>query len=147
MEILIDNKKYKINENEYNKIQHKEYNNLRLYDTIGLHERIIGFIKKCKDLYCLQPEFISYDTKYGGFIPINLSNIFNHICLVDTKNTHETNIHENIKNQHINNIDFHDDGINMNKIIYSEEVNNIIERYLTQQSIILITKWKRGRKY
>jgi predicted O-methyltransferase YrrM len=140
MEILIDNKKYKINENEYNKIQHKEYNNLKLYDTIGLHERIIGFIKKCKDVYCLKPEFISYDTKYGGFIPINLSDIFNHIYLVDTKNINETNIHENIKNQHINNIDFHDDSINMNKIIYSEEVNNIIEQHLTRQSIILITK-------
>jgi FkbM family methyltransferase len=141
MEILIDNKRYTINENEYNKIQHKEYNNLRLYDNIGLHERIIGFIKKCKEVYSIyNPDFISCNTKYGGFIPINVSNNFNHICLVDTKNTHETNILENIKNHHINNIDFHHDGININKIIYSEEVNNIIEQQLTHQSIILITK-------
>jgi len=141
MEILIDNKKYTINENEYNKIQHKEYNNLRLYDNIGLHERIIGFIKKCKEVYSIDnPDFISCNTAYGGFIPINVSNNFNHICLIHTEEPHFSNINENIKKQNINNIDFHDDGININKIIYSEEVNNIIEKQLTHQSIILITK-------
>ncbi len=44
-------KKYKVDKNEYTKIYHNEYNNLRLYDELSIHERIIGLIKKCKKIF------------------------------------------------------------------------------------------------
>ena len=142
MEILIDNKKYKINDNEYKRIEHKEYNNLKLYNNLGLHERIIGFIKKCKEVYSLDPDFISYNTKYGGFIPISLSNNFKHIFLLDTKNSHETNIHENIISHNINNIIFHFSSITSNRIIYSEKLDKQVIELSTHKDVILITKDK-----
>ena len=100
MEILIDNIKYKINNNEYQKIDHAVYNNLKLYSELAVHERIIGLIKKCKEAFSLEPDFISYNTKYGGFIPIQLSRDFTKIYLLDTDDLDRYNIDENIKNQH-----------------------------------------------
>ena len=64
MEIIIEGKKYKINNNEYNKINHQEYTNLRLYNEIGIHERIIGLIQKCieevKDELLVKPPIQLY---------------------------------------------------------------------------------------
>lgn len=140
MEILIDNKKYRINDNEYTKIVHNEYTNLKLHNDVGFHERIISLIKKCTEIYSFEkPDFISFNTKHGGFIPINLTNDFEHICLVDTEQTHKNNIIENIKTQNIQNIDFHNSSANINKIIYSETatINSI---YLKEQNAIFITK-------
>ena len=142
MEILINNTKYKINDNEYTKFEHNYYTNLKLYNKLGIHERLIGLIKKCKEVFSLEkPDFFSFNTKYGGFISINLSNDFEHICLVDTEEEHKINIMENIKTQNIKNIDFHNSSITINKIIYSENVN-INPIYLKQQNIIFITKDK-----
>jgi tetratricopeptide (TPR) repeat protein len=143
MEILIDNKKYKIHDNEYTKIKHQEYTNLKLYNELGIHERIIGLIKKCKEVFSVdKPDFLSFDTKYGGFIPINLSKDFEHVCLIDTEKEHENNIIENIKTQNIQNIDFHNSSITINKIIYSEHLN-IDPIYLKQKNRIFITKEKK----
>jgi predicted O-methyltransferase YrrM len=143
MEILIDNKKYKIHDNEYTKIKHEEYTNLKLYNELGIHERIIGLIKKCKEVFSLnKPDFLSFDTKYGGFIPINLSKDFEHVCLINTEKEHANNIIENIKTQNIQNIDFHNSSITINKIIYSEHLN-IDPIYLKQKNRIFITKEKK----
>jgi hypothetical protein len=79
MEILINKKKYKVDKNEYNKIDHVSYNNLKLYNELAVHERIIALIQKCKQVYCFEPDFISYNTKHGGFIPIKLSGNFTKI--------------------------------------------------------------------
>jgi len=141
MEVQINGSIYSVNENEYTKLPHNEYNNLRLYNEVGIHERIIGLIKKCKEVFSLgEPDFLSFDTKYGGFIPINLSKDFEHVCLVDTSKVHKNNIERNIENLKINNIDFHNSSITINKIIYSE-VLNIVPVYFPQRNII-ITKEK-----
>lgn len=142
MEILIENTKYKINTNEYEKIKHKKYNNLKLYNEIGVHERIIGFIKKCKDVYSEDPDFISYNTRYGGFIPIQLSCSFKNIALLDTDTLHSCNIDENIRKQNINNIYFHNNSTNSNKIIYSDDLAENISDFFYQKNIIIITKTK-----
>jgi hypothetical protein len=142
MELIIKNHNYKINNDEYSKIDHESYNNLRLYDKIGLHERIIGLIKKCKEVYSSEPVFISFDTKYGGFIPIKISNNFENIYLLDTKDSHEINIRENIKKQHIDNILFQLCNTTTNKIIYSEQLNELTIDLLKQRNTIFITKEK-----
>jgi len=140
MEIIIEGEKYKVNDNEYNKINHKEYTNLRLYNELGVHERIIGFIKKCIEVYIHEkPHFISFDTTHGGFIQINLSNFFDKIIIVNTKKEHLDNINYNIEKHKINNII--NDIINKNNnIIYSENIYERVEYYLKNDNIILITK-------
>jgi hypothetical protein len=80
MEVIIDKKRYLVNDNEYKKINHSEYNNLKLYNDIEIHERLIGLIKKCKQVFLNgESSFISFDTTHGGFIPINLSYDFDNI--------------------------------------------------------------------
>jgi len=144
MEILIDNRKYKINNNEYHKINHVSYNNLKLYNELALHERIIGLIQKCKQVYSVEPDFFCYNTKHGGFIPIKLSGVFQKICLLNTDGLHKYNIDENIRNQNINNIYFNNNNnnTNTNQIIYSDDLNNYISDFAELKNTIIITKSK-----
>jgi len=144
MEISINKKKYKLNYNEYIKINHKEYNNLKLYNQVGIHERIIGLIKKCKEVFTKQSHdkcsFVSFDTKYGGFIPINLSHVFNHIYLLNTTEENIQNIRQNKCD--IENIYEIDNCKNFckNIIIYSENYNEKIYELIHNRDWILITK-------
>ena len=141
MEILINNKKYKVNDNEYIKNQHNEYTNLRLYHDLGIHERIIGLIKKCKEVFTFgETDFISLNTKYGGFIPINLSNNFNKIYLLNTNDLNSNNINENIIRHNIDNTHFHLNSISDNCIIYSENQYECGIDIMKQKNKIIITK-------
>lgn len=144
-EININGKLYTVKENEYTKIEHIIYNNLRLYNDLDVHERIIGLIKKCKEVYSIEPDFLSFDTKYGGFIPLNLSNDFQDICLVNTSKEHKNNIENNIETLKIRNINFFNSSVTINKIIYSEALK-IDSVYLKQKNSILITKEKISQK-
>jgi tetratricopeptide (TPR) repeat protein len=147
MEKVIKNKKYKLNENEYTKIHKKEYNNLRLYNEIGLHERIIGLIKKCKQVFSKSIDdkyyFVSFNTTHGGFIPINLSNNFDNIYLFNTTEQNSKNINENkngIKNIYeIYNCKEIYKSFN-NVIIYSENYHEELYNLTQTCNWILITK-------
>jgi hypothetical protein len=46
MIINIDKQDYKVNENEFQKIPHKTYNNLLIRDNVGSFERIISLLVK-----------------------------------------------------------------------------------------------------
>ena len=99
MSINIDGFCYKINDDEFTKIQHKEYNYLKMYNDIAQFERLLGVIKKT--FFCFNyetVEFISYDTTHGGFIPINLVDKFNSIY-VYCDNEHIQNVSCNIDNK------------------------------------------------
>lgn len=141
MHILIHNKQYKVNEHEYTRIQHKEYNNLKLYENLGNHERIVGLIQKCKEVFTLEPDFISCQTQYGGFIPINLATHFAQIWLVDTADADRNNIRENMLRQNIGNIHFATDLLLelANRIVYSESSCDHVKNG------ILITKERSSR--
>lgn len=149
--ILIDNKQYKINNDEYKKLNHSEYSNLKLYDDIGLHERLISLIKKFKNVFfncdknCDKKiNLIYFNVTHGGFIPINLSYCFDTIYLINTLENHLTNVIENKKN--INNI--HElktcrmiDFLNIkNVIIYCEEWNEEIYNLTQKYNWILLSK-------
>jgi len=95
MKLLINYVNYHVNDNEFTKILHQEYNHLKLYNDLGIFERIIGLIKKFKECFNTPVNFISYDTTHGGFIPINLINEFDNIYLYYEKE-HIDNIKTNI---------------------------------------------------
>ena len=139
MEVCIHNKKYKVNENEYTKINHPEYNYLKLYNDIGLHERIIGFIKKCKEVSDLEQDFFSFDTKYGGFIPLNVSNHFKSVYLLNTTEQNHKNIRDNKGD--LSNLYFSYSSNSCKKIIiYSENYNVRIYEIIQKTNWIIITK-------
>ena len=92
----IENLNYYINNDEFKQINHAEYNYLKLYNDIGIFERIIGLIKKTKECFDENVQFISYDTTHGGFIPINLTTEFTTIYICQNNIQHITNIKNNI---------------------------------------------------
>jgi len=96
MSITIDGNNYKITNTEFIKIQHKEYNNLKLYNDIGIFERLIGLIKKLKECFDEDVGFVSYNTTHGGFIPINLTEQFTKIYVYSHNAIHTNNIKYNI---------------------------------------------------
>jgi tetratricopeptide (TPR) repeat protein len=98
MIINIETLNYNIKNDEFKKINHTEYNYLKLYNDIGIFERIIGLIKKLKECFDKDVSFISYDTTHGGFIPINLINEFTKIYICQYDTDHITNIKNNINN-------------------------------------------------
>ncbi len=138
MEVCIHNKKYKVNENEYTKIKHPEYTNLKLYNDLGLHERIIGLIKKCKEVYDSEQDFISFDSTYGGFIPINVSKYFKSIYLLNTTQQNHKNIIENQGD--LSNLYESYSSNCRNIVIYSENYNVRIHELTQNNNWILITK-------
>lgn len=149
MEHCINNKKYKLNENEYTKIHHKDYTNLRLYSELGVHERIIGLIKKCKEVFSTTKNekynFVSFNTTHGGFIPINLSDDFDNIYLLNTTEQNSKNIRENNKGtKNIYEIDNYNEIYKSckNLIIYSEHTQYDEKLYelIYNRNWILITK-------
>lgn len=144
MEIKINNKIYQILPTEYQKINHIEYTNLKLYKELGHHERIIGLLNRLNNVI-LSPIFLFFDTTHGGFIPINYLqnsirkdvnnndvNGFSQFYLVDTKEEHENNIKVNFKKQNISREDIFINS-NSNILDYS---NLIIYSPITNQTII-----------
>jgi predicted O-methyltransferase YrrM len=98
MIINIEKLNYHIKNDEFKKIENKKYNNLKLYDEIGIFEIIIGLIKKVKECFNEDINFISYDTTHGGFIPINLIKEFITIYISQCDMEHMNNIKKNIDN-------------------------------------------------
>jgi len=106
--VIIDNKSYKVNESEYRKVIHPTYNNLKLHEELTLHERLIGFVRKCATIYKetdisinnLKVRFFSFNTTHGGFIPIKVAeddNIYD-VYVIETNADHLQNITDNVSN-------------------------------------------------
>lgn len=104
--IRINNKNYRVNDNEYSKLNHKIFTQLRLYNDISTHERIIGFIKKLTQLQFEKNNLISINTTHGGFIPINISKHFNDIYFLGNGDEHIENIKSNLEEHNITNAHF-----------------------------------------
>ena len=118
MIINIEKLNYCIQPHEFNKINHTEYSNLKLYNEIGIFERIIGLIKKIKECFDEEVKFISYDTTHGGFIPINLTTEFTIIYISQYDAQHIINIKNNINNFIFNK--------NKNRLLICDSDNNFI---------------------
>jgi predicted O-methyltransferase YrrM/tetratricopeptide (TPR) repeat protein len=96
MEIKINNRIYQVFSTEYPEIKHKEYTNLKLYDKLGHHERVIGFLQMLSNAIS-SPSIYFFHTTHGGFIPIHYVLHNNKICcyLVDTAEEQKINIQMN----------------------------------------------------
>lgn len=106
MILQINGSDYHVNENEYKRIPHEEYNNLKLYSDLAEQERIIGLIKKCREIKEDKCTFISTKTTHGGFIPINVSNTFDDVFMIETEEVHKINIMQNLSNKKMEHISF-----------------------------------------
>ena len=100
--VLIDRKEYKVCDDEFNKIEHKNFNNLNIIANVGLFERLVSLITEISDAHGIE-NLIIYKPTHGGFIPINVSNNRNCNCkyknvfLVETAKEHAENIKQNMQ--------------------------------------------------
>jgi FkbM family methyltransferase len=75
-EVVIENKKYIIDNNEFCKIEHKEYNNLRILDGLGELERIVSLICEIKCIDESIKNLIIAKIDHGGYIHTNCASTF-----------------------------------------------------------------------
>lgn len=75
-EVRIENKKYIVNQNEFCKIEHKEYNNLRILDGLGELERIVSLICEIRCIDESIKNLIIAKKDHGGYIHTNCSSSF-----------------------------------------------------------------------
>lgn len=139
----VNNKKYKVFSNEFEIVPHKEYNNLKIFKTLGIYERLISFLSEIKNIDDNISQLICINTTHGGFIPIECSKMYKQIFLFETNINQEDNILSNkklhnIENIYLNEMDqFIQNNIN---IVFAENSKDIpcemLERFL-QNSIII----------
>ena len=88
--VTIENKKYIVNENEFCKIEHKEYNNLRILDGLGELERIVSLICEIKCIDETIKNLIIEKSDYGGFVPINCVSSFSENIFINSECNNKT---------------------------------------------------------
>jgi len=97
MEIIkLNNKEYYVKPDEFIIQPHAEYNNLRIYPKVGELERIIGLLNDLVE-HTKSPSLAVYGWKYGGFVPIRCSSIYENVYVYPNEYVPKTsNIPSNI---------------------------------------------------
>jgi hypothetical protein len=132
---------YNVNSNEFEKYNHTQFTNLNLKKHVSPLERIISLINECSGLNL--KTLIIYDTQFGGFIPINCSQYFVNIFLLETENLHKDNILANIQKSKLNNIKLVDNFENYNNsdsfIFSNNNISNL--DFIIENKPLLLTKY------
>ena len=117
MIVTINKKNYAVNDNEFKKIDHPIYTNLRILKNLDVFEKLTSFFHELKS--CLNTDkneeknILFLNSTHGGFLPIEVSKFFDNVILLDTEEEHYSNITTNIKN--------HDNKNNKSNIIISND--------------------------
>ena len=87
-EVTIENKKYIVNQNEFCKIEHKEYNNLRILDGLGELERIVSLICEIRCIDESIKNLIIAKKDHGEYIHTNCSSSFSENIFLNYEPNH-----------------------------------------------------------
>ena len=131
--VKINGMDYLVNNNEFEKLDHNLFSNLQLKNDLALLERIVSFINDCSVLHL--KKLVIYNTRFGGFIPINCSPFFETVYLMKTEKNQIENISSNI--QHYN-IQLVDHIQNDHLFMFSNEPITDIE-YIQKNKPLLLT--------
>jgi hypothetical protein len=124
MLVKINKHDYQVNNNEFIKIPHAKFSNLIIRDNVGKFERTISLINELSSLKI--DNLILYNTDHGGFIPINCSQNYKNIYLVETNTIHIDNILLNVNTFKISNITLKKYVENIENIENVENINNLL---------------------
>ena len=128
MLVEINKKTYKVDNNEFVVVPHSEYNNLIIREKVGYYERVASLLDNLRfgddsiNLLIQSPT-------HGGFLPIECSQHFSHVYLLDqdTDQQQKSNTNENIDSHNISNISWIDEPV-QNYIYFCEKNHvNLIE--------------------
>jgi hypothetical protein len=138
----INNKKYKVFQNEFDIIPHNEYNNLKIFKQVDIYERLIGFLSEIKNINNKINQLICFNTTHGGFLPLECAKIYESIVLLETDIQQKNNIQHNIELYNLKNIYFNIEKSLKNKpnIVFCENyefISNELLEYFLQDSIII----------
>ena len=114
-----------IKENEFMIVPHEEFNNLKIFNMLGLYERLVSLLKELTLIFNTeQIKLKIYNSSHGGYIPLKCSDTFSKINIINQSNDHDENIKNNLKEFNIKNITLNE---------YNNEYNDIsfIENYYT----------------
>ena len=101
--VAIDNKKYKVRNDEFKVIPHELYNNLNILSDIGTTDRVISLLKDLSNtIYVKQCIFVN--PSHGGYVPINCTTAFETMFVVGVSTENTTNIYENFINNDVTNV-------------------------------------------
>lgn len=110
--ITINKENFKVDQNDFNTIPHKEFNNLNILDSLGQLERMISFLKELSLLLNKdQKNILLVEISHGGFLPIKISNSYDNISILNKNERDYINIIKNVEDRSIKNISFMDDII------------------------------------
>lgn len=142
--ITINKDEFKVKEKEFKKLPHEEFNNLNIYDSLGLFERIISLINELSLLFTDKPNIHFINITHGGFIPIKCSKYAKNISIYNDNNDQDKNILTNIYKHSIENINLmvHKQYDNKNIVFSnnSEPVNYNTEIIINRQEEIILNK-------
>jgi len=104
IDLEINKNKIRVNQNEFVKVPHNEYNNLDIKHNLGFLERISGLLNDLSELYT-EKKLVIHDTSHGGFVAMECSKKYDEVYVVDEN---LENIKYNVENRNITNIKFSD---------------------------------------
>jgi tetratricopeptide (TPR) repeat protein len=90
--IKINKQNFYVNEDEFVKVPHNEFNNLNILDSLGIQERIVSLLKEISYLGNFKLKCIN--TTHGGYIPIKLLDFYKKVNVVTNKEQ-QSNIEKN----------------------------------------------------
>jgi FkbM family methyltransferase len=109
MLIKVNYKNYLVAEDEFKKINHNVFTHLKILEKVEYFEKLISIINETSSLFNnLKKKLIIENTTHGGFLPIQCSEYFDTVVLLNTNKQHYNNILENLKKHNKTNIIFAD---------------------------------------
>jgi hypothetical protein len=118
--------------------------NLKIVDKLGIFERLISLIKELSEINKTKFKCIFFNQTHGGYIPLQCSNSFEHIYILNSDNFKVDNINVNILLHNIKNVSLTNDVISNDKeeysyIVFSEKYEYIDENIIKKLNPIILT--------
>jgi predicted O-methyltransferase YrrM len=155
MKVVIENKEYQVEKNEFSKLFIEKYCNLNMFYDLGEFERLIGLITDLsKDLDI--PNVLHINPTHGSFIPINCSSTIQNNTIAFLKDSQSPSQNKPYKtynetyndriNEHIHNTKTNINHLNIKNITVIEPTNKN-ENHPNIQQLNILQKMNINEKY
>lgn len=127
--VKINNNSYEVNTDEFTKINHPQFTNLKLYNDVANFEILIEFIKKIMTINLTNTvrKFIHINASHGGFIEFNLYSLFNELYVVNIEET-----------THLSNIKINKEKFKVDNIKYDNQLEELFTKIDNNDFIVIL---------
>lgn len=127
--VTLNKNDYVVSFNEYNQIPHLQYNNLKIIENFGNHERIVSLINEISNIFKQNEDrfCICFGLSHGGYIPINVSNNYNNVYI------HNINEDKNQNKYFKANTEYHC----IDNVYINDDINNYHNSYNNKVNLVL----------